>query len=428
MKLKYFSSCILALILFLNISHAQKAVPAWVVQFSGDTIRGFASINFSEKNPDIIKFGSREDNLKKYEVEDFKAFGFIKENSQWEIYESYEVEIDESPQEIEFLSADSEPNFEKRRLWLQLLVKGKLSLYKFTDKRARTHFFAGKENQTPQELVQKKYIVYLEYTKVLRYNERFRRQLSELMSACQKLSFSRFANLEYSYKELFPLFSEYNICSGDGNKYTYRRNSPKLRLYLTGGIHYHTLNVSSNEVESDFTLSDYDWHTGFAIGGGMELVLPQLRNRLLFRLEFLIQSFKYTGSYEVQVNPFSNSRRRGNINLSGGQLKFNIIPKYYLSTGKTSIYLGVGISNGFTVWQDNIAIREEVTGTNVVPRDLEADDVTDSYVLGGIILLGAEVNRFSFEVRNSISLGILNEKGVSQGFNWFAMFGYSLIK
>ncbi|MFY7731019.1 MAG: hypothetical protein ACOVRN_15980 [Flavobacterium sp.] len=179
----------------------------YYVSTNGKRVEGY----FKETNYawfDELKFKSQDSkeftHLNFDDVAEYGADGrkFIKET----------VQIDKSGgTNVGFPANSKDPVFEKKAVFLEVLIDSYASLYVNLEGANKRFFYKVKSNAKPiKQLVYKQYYV---SGSTVGANNMFRQQLS-IDVLCPNASASKFENISYSQSALEKAFAEFNQCNG----------------------------------------------------------------------------------------------------------------------------------------------------------------------------------------------------------------------
>src|SRR5690606_32751851 len=124
-------------------------------------------------------------------------------------YQRHRVSIDVS--QYGNLAPEREPKWEKKTIFLRVLMEGSASLYYFQERGVSSYFYKKDELvETPVQLV------YKEYSQDgvrLRKNESYKQDLLNTLK-CESVGLQSFEKLNYTEEALTKLFKAYNTCMG----------------------------------------------------------------------------------------------------------------------------------------------------------------------------------------------------------------------
>ncbi|MAM22422.1 hypothetical protein [Croceibacter atlanticus] len=109
-------------------------------------------------------------------------------------YERQTVDIDRSSDQIKKLNYDNTPKFIEETLFLEVLVEGKATLYKYEEGNLIRYFFKT-ENQPIEQLIYKRYKSTINSS--IKENNQFKQQLYTSLSTSNR-SVSSFENIDYT--------------------------------------------------------------------------------------------------------------------------------------------------------------------------------------------------------------------------------------
>lgn len=242
-------------------------------------------------NPNQIECKlTKEDNNTIKTLNTIQEFGFLNGVT----YLKTKVKINRSTDQLESLEKTSKIEFSEEELLLKVLIKGKVSLYHYTEFNFERFFFKNKDGNIEQ-LVYKRYTN--EYKNLLE-NEAFKQQLwTSLKSDC--ISKRDIERLEYDKKNLQKLFEKYIYCGVQTQKKVKKKSSIKnWNLFLNSGYSFKKIdgfNVSSADIPLDF-----DSRVGFTFGMELERILNFNKNKWGI---FVAPSYEQiNGDYQNQDN------------------------------------------------------------------------------------------------------------------------------
>lgn len=160
-------------------------------------------------NPTDFKYKANETSeTKTATIENIKEFG-VYNNFK---YQRFTVDIDRSPemniQNLNEMSVDKNPVFNKEQLFLKALVEGKAILYGYTNTNVR-RFFYSTNNSDPIPLIFKNYRN--KDNNLIGENNTFRQQILNVLK-CESVLEKDVKNLNHKKEELIEIFQKYNNC------------------------------------------------------------------------------------------------------------------------------------------------------------------------------------------------------------------------
>ena len=328
-------------------------------------------------NPDFIVFKTSEDaNRSTFGIRDIKEFGvdgkvkFIKAT----------VMIDKSSLNTEKLSTKRELNYVEETLCLKVLVEGEKSLYKYKNNNIVKYFYQAGEDSI-QQLAYKKYRQEKEEVgqdKEYTYeNKSYIRQLKTYV-ACSLNSDIKIP--DYKEKDLVEFFKANNNCDQEDTElvksYDKKEVPNRFDLGLVGGVSLVEMQARiAGEGDARNELF-YEESTQFIIGAIAELY--SANGRLSYSFELT-----YNSKYESE-----NIGNGPENTLKYAYLRPIVALQYHVLLGdKSSIFLSGGAY--FDVNLDG----------NILPPPLNSFESLNTTTAGGIIGLGAKINKLGIMVR-----------------------------
>lgn len=281
-----------------------------------------------------------------------------------------DVEIDQSSDVVNDMSTEQDPLYKKKRIFLNVLVEGEASLYKYIDGDSK-RFFYSLHRGLIEQLIYKRYIT----DNVILTNNTYRKQLWENVQ-CRFANISTVEKLKYKESDLRDYFLAYNRCKGkpvlDLNK---RQERDRFRLKLALGVNRSTLSVEN----ALFTTRNatFDPQYGFRMGMELEYVLPFNKNKWGLLLE---SSYQYFNGEEVLPNE--------TVKLNFKSLEFPLGLRYYaFLSDKAKLFFNAHYIPSYSLNFNSMVTYRKSDPLEVLPKS--------SFALG----LGASVRNFSVELR-----------------------------
>lgn len=193
------------------------------------------------------------------------------------------VEIDRCSKDINKLTRERNPVFNKEVLLLKVLMEGKANLYAFDD--GDIVYFYSSNSAEINQLVFKNY---LNKEDNIADNRAYRQELMNNLES-PKLTKNDFSKLNYTEKDLLDLFKKYNddnqlVLYGDKNQ------RDLFNLNILAGVNYSSLNIRNNV--SPVRNADFGFKNGVRFAVAAEFVLPYNKNKWAIVLEPSYQQFK----------------------------------------------------------------------------------------------------------------------------------------
>lgn len=225
-------------------------------------------------------------------------------------YISAEVNIDQSPTDLRNLSHQRGPIFEKKLVFLRVLLEGKATLYSYR-KDGDDHFFYKIGDAGIQPLIFKEYLNDMNF---VAKNDTFKIQLLNNL-VCDGMDVE-VDNLSYYERDLVRYFAKYNKCIDINFRMPAKPSRKIINMSLYGGINSTALTVSAPGVH--YLSADFKKDAYFQFGYRFGYILPILKNRweILAETEYVNFNATQIGSTTERYIDFKS------LNLSLG-LRYN---------------------------------------------------------------------------------------------------------
>ena len=322
-----------------------------------------------------------------------------------QVFSEYTVDIDQSKDNLQWLSEGKEPQFERKEVFLKQLVKGDVSLLSCYDN-DRVHFFYEKEGEI-KELIWKRYAP---TTNSIRENKTFQTQLITEIN-CQNYSFDKVQSLKYREEDLVPYFNNHNECAAG---YSIADQAREESLIEDSTLPLADRNLPDQEPPSEGKKKDFNFglklallgnsfdnsitekvnQTDLRFGLGFEFFLPYVNNTISILIEPSFKAFDY--NEETDRNIFD-------LKYNSLEVPFGV--RYSLPLSQ-QFRLFV---NGFYVFSHSLNSEYNVTFINDdLSRFRRTFGVASSS--GNVSYgLGIEYKKIALEVRNSSKRSFLDQ-------------------
>ena len=262
--------------------------------------KGYFIDNNNQRVECLIKNADWKDNPKDFEykltengivtignLENIREFGIIGESR----FVKTNTNVDISSMEISNLSKQEEPEWEKRTLFLKVLVEGNACLYLWSSGTFVRYFYSTSDTSIEQ-------LVYKEYYKnneEIASNVQFHQQLWVNMR-CAGTETKTIEGLSYKKSDLVNYFRHYNECTGSQVVEYGRKDKSKSSFHMrvTPGINYTTMTISSNL--HDMLSVDFGSKATIRLGIDAEYILPFNKNKWGLVVEPTYQNFNATAN------------------------------------------------------------------------------------------------------------------------------------
>src|SRR5690606_7267579 len=219
-----------------------------------------------KNNPTEFEYKLTENSESKIaSIRNIKEFGI----DNYSKYKRFEVQIDRSSNELDYLTGDRNPVFNTETLFLKAIIEGKADLYYYEDGNLRRLFYVMNDSDV-QSLVYKRYLV--DGSTKIGENNFYKQQLLNHLK-CSSITSRDIEKINYTIKDLNDIVLKYNDCENTPST-TFTGNTKKnwLNLNIRPGINFSTLSIKNNASQSRDT--DFGNNLGFRLGVEAEVILP----------------------------------------------------------------------------------------------------------------------------------------------------------
>lgn len=373
----------LLFLLLTSMAFAQtNFISGTITKQDGTVLNGLINYQDWKIIPDEIEFKVGE-RIEKLTSNDITAFEV--ENDK---FISRDVTLDVTEQNLQRLTKRHEPKFEDKRVFLNVLELGEVSLYEYYD--SRPHYFAEKGNDF-LELTNR---VLLDFeTGDIKKNKKYLGELNVLLNNCSSISIPN--NLEYKRKSLTKLINKYNNCVSEPNlkeKYTKDLSAKKGNFYATAGVNYSTLSVESIR----FYAKDFEGESSVNpfFGLAYEFNLSKNRQKWSLYTEAIYNKYSFTENNEKS----DSFRKYDPFEVDLSTLNFNFLFRYKFLSKKenTFPFLNFGIGRSFVISQNNIITETTLSNGEEKDFEFEFDNPSQfNYILG----VGFVHSKYGLELR-----------------------------
>jgi hypothetical protein len=279
----------------------------FVITQANDTIRGLINDTEVSRNPVSIDFKETESSTtKSYSTKEIKAFA----TSRGVYFESHQFKYDaDAPAKGEssmlpdgYFASRSPEKFANTECFLEVLVKGTFSLYKYHDLNDRIHFLILDKGKTqPEELLYRPFKA--TGSTALNANESYKQQLVVISEArCPKIK-SQITNVPYREKNLARVVTSINECLGDVEKIPTVDSEKSETKKAKFGI------VAEPYISDPGFIVAAGGYSGLQFGGGIsyEVFSKKRPNRVSFYSELKLKNFRSEDTYHAKHTVFNQT-------------------------------------------------------------------------------------------------------------------------
>lgn len=402
-------------VLSINYSFSQKNFEeAYLLDNSGDTIRGYIDYRNWNNNPKTIRF---KDNLeadsRKITPTEIQGFGVSNE-----MYISAIVDIETSTEDFNKMGFNPALNLMKDTVFLQTMFRGEKSLYYYHDKDWKDNFYILKDNKL--ELLQ--YKQYLKQDGVQKYKKEVNKYKGQLILYLNDSSLlSDINRLKYrstSFEKLFAKYYENSLKPVD-----YRKENDKttVEFGVLAGVNITNFNFKSSGIMNELANAEYESSIDFTAVLFLDVILPRNLKKWSINNELSYTSYKVSGKSSTSLG---QNVLNYEMEFAYSYIKMNNMLRYKYSLGKNVIlFANAGFSNGFVISGENKKIRTSELSGNV--KVTEAISDIRKYEQGWIGGFGSRYKKLSLEIRYETANGMSPITGFKTTVNrWFFLLGY----
>ncbi len=391
----------------------ENFLPGYIISNS-DTLHGFIDYRNWEGNPDKISFKEKlsDDRIIYYPM-DINGFSVLDE-----MYESAVVQVEVSSADINVLEIDEESKFALDTTFLQTIIKGKKSLYFYKNKVGKDQFYI-KHDSSYNLLVYNKFLKEQDGEKGIAVNKKYLGQLSSYFKDCPTIQ-SKIANTGYTKKSMENLFLDYYGCTQSKIEFQKKTEKTVAEFGVFAGLSLTSLKFNAIDY---LVNADCDPSANLSAGLFFEVTPPRNQKKWSLNNELMFSSYKIKGLY----NDYESENRYTIYHTIIGfsYLKMNNMLRYKYPVGNFSVYLNVGISNGYALSESNTVKKElKIYLSERIDESVIFNEIR-KYEQGYIWGLGTKYEKYSFEVRYEAGNGMSVSSQLKSSSNrFYFLLGY----
>ncbi|WP_200975236.1 outer membrane beta-barrel protein [Echinicola sp. 20G] len=403
----------LVVLLANGLTYAQQNFEkAYVIDYQKDTIWGEIDFRDWAVNPDKIEFKeNNSSNVKSYAPEDIYAFQV---NDQH--FLSAKVPIGIDAQKVANLEDNATLDIEVKNVFLQKLVIGQKSLYRFKNIDDRQYFYILSQGKLTLLEYKRFYSINPEGTKVVKENNKYIGQLKLYLGNCQILD-KKLNRTKYNTVSMLRLFEFYNSCSGNSMTVYNKKEKITTKFGLIVGYSSTSLTFKSDASDHrDLVDANYDLDYGITAGLSLELVFPKHQRKWSVQNELLYSQYNFSKEVENYSNDEGYSYTNSDLGYS--YIKLNNMVRYTFPLANIKTFLNIGLSNGLAFNETNEKVTTIMYNNNLDERPDKLIRDTRKYEQGLLLGAGIKLKYISIEYRH--------ERG--NGMSKFLMLSSSVIR
>lgn len=322
------------------------------------------------------------------DVKTIKEFGITGQNK----FIRSIVKIDRSTKNLQNMTKGKDPVFSEEKLFLQVLLEGKASLYLFDDGTVR-RFFYKIDNSEIKQLIYKTYLAD-DYN--IAKNNYFREQLF-IDLKCDAISQNEYETLSYTKNSLTRFFIKYNKCN-NSEVVDFEIKEKKDLFNLTIRPRYNNSSLSLDNSLFEGLSFDYGAKSSFSVGIETEFILPFNKNRWSIIVEPTYNYYK--GEQTIENSQVVGGTLTGKVDYTSIELPIGV-RRYFFINNTVKIFANASFLIDFSTNSTVSVARKDGSPLN----ELEIKSGTNlAFGIGCKFL-----DKFSAELRYQTTRGLLAE-------------------
>lgn len=342
----------------------------YIVTLQQDTLKGLVNFKGDVKSTLECKYKSNpEAEEKTFKPEELTGYGF----TDGKFYEAHKAKIVSRKQDLAGNFPEVPVNGHTDVNFMNVIVKGKASLYYLVDATSAPHYYLQKNNEALQELVFIDDFITNKQTgnREIYQSRLYIGTLNYTFQNCKNPDLkNKINNTAYKRSALSEVVLEYNKCVAPAEiTKTTKRLKQKTNWGLIAGINRTSLEV--NTQLRPLNESKYSKYTGITGGGSMDYFLPILNDKLSLHTSFLYISKKYRGSYDVSEQSYRYNHY--DVDFSFSYLGLSPQLRYHFPANTLKPFVGAGLSLNYLLKSKQSSVRT-IYQTNYQPQVLPAEE------------------------------------------------------
>lgn len=399
---------LLIAILYQTASFAQiNFEPGYIINNQGVKNECLIKNTGWKNNPENFEYKlSATNEVKKGALNEFSEFSVTEYT-----FRRFTVDIDRSPETIAWLSDSNEPLYKRETLFLNVLVQGDITLYKYEDSEMLRFFYSTPQNSQPVQLIFK---MYKQDTKII-YNRTYKSELQKLMSG--RINDPEvFKQLDYKEKAMVRLFRKYNGVSDENPITGGSKETGKFHIKAGPGVNFVTLKTDYGSVaEAPYEFSS---KATFSTGIELEYILPFNKNKWAVFMAPSYQSYTNKATGYFAEGP---SRLFNTWNIKYNNIDVPLGARHYMYLNNNArFFINAAYIYSQGIGGSKVTFSKGTVTNGITTLTAEAQSKKQSSFMAGV---GFSYKQFSIEAR------YLGERAITSGYgNWTANYsGSSLV-
>jgi len=392
---KFFTSILISISTCCTfLSYSQKNYqPGYIITFSGDTVNGFIDYRNWGINPTEITFMNASGETRYFSPLNIKAFSVSNEN-----YISGIVKVDADFYNDQNLSYSGTYTYRTDTAFLRTLVQGDKSLYQYKDINGKEHFFIGTSNG-PEVLRYKLFLKDIDGKKTIVSDKKYIGQLYLYLRDCAEIN-EKLRDTRYKEADLTALFSAYYKLTHKNIRFKNREEKTPVSFGFITGVSISRLKFKGDGDEN-LTETEFPSSTNIPVGIFLNFGLPRSLAKWSVANELLYTSYKTSKTY------MENQYKTSYATLGYGYLKLDNMLRYSYYSGRLSLFLNAGFTNGLVVNETNYkkTIKSYSSGEENVTEGKVIDEIRH-FEHGFLAGIGCNYIKIMAEIRYETSTGM----------------------
>ncbi len=386
-------ACLIFLFLctWVQSVHSQKFEKGYIIQASGDTLRGEIFLEMKTGSVRSVQFKNGGAMRKIINPFELKGLG-----TQEVSYLTKVVTIDKSPKK---------PQLFIDTLFLEILVRGSISLLFYADEFDKSHFYVEQGNGSVEELGLK----FLDLGDGIHFQklEPYKDNLKKYFPKCPQW-YAEIDKTPYERNRIQKLFIKCYQCNfGKEPLKEGKTEATTVNLGVIGCAFSSQLKFEDN-VNSGYRAPLYTFDKSVGPMGGIfiDLTFPRINKLFVLRNELLYRKIT-TASPEIVESSLIQKYVKSSGYISASYIKYNLILRQKLSYGKVAPFINVGFAASILLSHTDYATVS--TSTFGAPPVITQEPLlgkVSSFEAGFLAGAGVLMSNFGFELRWEGSNGL----------------------
>ena len=274
-------------------------------------------------------------------------------------------------------------------------------------------------------LLFKKFYFIKDDSKKLTYVKKYRSQLAKYLQECENINRSVGKIEVLKLKDVKKLFDSYYKCEETLPLYKKIENKQKASFGLVVGItnNQPKINTNSNDYQEILDNSNLN-STTISFGLQLDISLKSKRQRTSFYNELY---YTYYSSDIYQYTESDPYQYEYHITYKASYMKLaNMLRQSIIKKSKSSLFLELGITNGYTLNTENNRMLIQTVGEQKVEQSDTIFPKTKKFEQGIVGGIGFSTSKLTLDLRYERSNGFSKMENIPSPVNRFSViFGYS---